>query len=512
MNSTAEVTASQPAPPRIFKFPNPGECPIGEPPASSLCANDAPNHDPPVFPTHLLPTPLQGITSETARLFQLPDELPGALALGAASAALGQGIVLQNPPFETTGNLYVLVCAASGTGKSNAFRIVMEPLYTAEGQKIRDFNEKRRPELETEKIILEAQLAAEKKAVAKPHGKLSANDEDSARNRLRELKAKYEEIEGLLQPPRLIVEDTTAQKMAVVMQQSGETVALLSPEAGDVISNILGRWNSTERTDEALLLKAFSCDPFTQDRIGRPSVAMVKPCATVVLVVTPDTLDDLFSVERMKSGGLLPRFLVLPSIARPERSNGQRIPDDKIINAWRDCINTLLNAHRWRSGPSAEILLTSGAATVFEEYRNSDFVDRFDELEDVASFAARYAEQAMRIAVVLHAAGYGADAGSRPLTEETARAGVEFARFFAARQLTFMSRSRTKKRSEAARALYELVLRGPMTLRDLQRRHGHDPRRVKALAGEFPNLLLVETVKPDGAGRPSEILRTAAKT
>ena len=501
----------QSEPLRIIKYPKPGENGDGGPPTFTLGAVDLLNDELPAFPTHLLPAPLREIVAETARLYQLPEELPGALALGAASAALGQGVVLCNPPHEVAGNLFEALSAPSGTGKSNAYRFVMKPLYDAEAEKTCDFNEKRRPELEAERYFLEAQLAGEKKAVTKPRSKLSANDEDTAKNRLRELKAKLEEVETLLQPPRLILEDATVQKMALVMSQNGETAALLSADAGDVISNILGRWNSTNRTDENLLLKAFSRDPYTQDRIGRGPVALVKPCATVVLIMTPDALDDLFSIDRLSSGGLLPRFLVLPSTARPKPSNGQRIPDQRIVDAWRGCINGLLAAYRWRNGPSAGVSLTPDAAAVFDDYRNNDFVARFDEVADVASFAARYAEQAQRLALILHVVQHGADAGYHPLAEETAKSGVEFTRFFAARQLVFMAGNRAKKRGEEARELYELVLHGQMTLRDLQRRHGCDPKRVKALAAEFPKLLVVETVKPDGAGRPSEILRTSAK-
>jgi hypothetical protein len=154
------------------------------------------------------------------------------------------------------------------------------------------------------------------------------------------------------------------------------------------------------------------------------------------------------------------------------------------------------------------VQLAPEAATAFDNYRNSDFVDRFDEFEDIASFMARYAEQATRMALVLHTAKHGPEAVQYPVSKDTADAGVEIARWFSGRQLAFMARSRAEKRREKTQELHELVSRGPITLRDLQRRNGYDPKNVRALAKEFSNLLVVETRKPDGGGRPSEILRT----
>ena len=502
---------TEPAQSRIIKYAKPGGR-ADDGPAASTPTVDSGDSEPPAFPTHSLPASLRDIVTETARLHQLPDDLPGALALGAASAALGQGILLLNPPHETAGNIFLLLSAPSGTGKSNAFRFITKPLYDAEEKLIREFNEKSRPGLEAEKIMLEAQLAAEKRSMSNSHDKLSACDRDTALNRLRDLKGRIDAVEARLQPARIVIEDATAQKMALIMGQSAETIALLSSDAGDVISNILGRWNSTERTDDSLFLKAFSRDPYTQDRIGRGPVALARPCAAVLLIVTPDTLKDLFSVERLSSGGLLPRFLVLPSVARPARSNGVRVHNDVIVAEWTKCIGVLLTSFRFRIGPVAVVYMAPEAASAFDDYRNSDFVDRFDECEDIVSFVARYAEQATRLALVLHAVTYGDEAAGHPLSKETAEAGIQLARWFAGRQLAFMARRRAEKRLEMAEELHDLVKVNPMTLRDLSRRHTRDPRLVKALATEHPRLLVVETVKSPDGGRPSDVLRAVAKS
>jgi len=198
------------------------------------------------FPVNLLPDPMREIVMETARLYQLPPDLPAALAMGAASAALGQGIQLNNPPYSTAGNVYVVISADSGTGKSLAYRFLMEPLYAAQTAKALDFDLRVRPNLESEKDIVEEKIAAVKKSVLNRKNRASPSDDETAKNQLRDLKISLEQIDALLQPPRLIVEDATSQKMALLMSHNAETIALLSPDAGDVISNILGQWTSTE--------------------------------------------------------------------------------------------------------------------------------------------------------------------------------------------------------------------------------------------------------------------------
>jgi hypothetical protein len=57
--------------------------------------------------------------------------------------------------------------------------------------------------------------------------------------------------------PRLLLDDTTSERVAALLQASGEQLALISPDAGDVAQNLLGKYRKGNNTDEYLYLKAF---------------------------------------------------------------------------------------------------------------------------------------------------------------------------------------------------------------------------------------------------------------
>lgn len=63
----------------------------------------------------------------------VPDNLSGACVLGILSASLGKGIQVQSGPDRLTrGNLYIVLSALSGTGKSEAFRHAAAPFQSIE--------------------------------------------------------------------------------------------------------------------------------------------------------------------------------------------------------------------------------------------------------------------------------------------------------------------------------------------------------------------------------------------
>ena len=89
---------------------------------------------------------------------------------------------------------------------------------------------------------------------------------------------------------------------------------------------------------------------------------------------------------------------------------------------------------------------------------------RRGDLRDVTIYAARWNEQAWRIAVCLHAGLHGAHAHEHKLELDTVKRAIELADWFAAQQLEILSASREKARRE----LWNEVL---SLLDDRPRRH-----------------------------------------
>jgi hypothetical protein len=124
-------------------------------------------------------------------------------------------------------------------------------------------------------------------------------------------------------------------------------LASLSPDAGEIINNLLGRYSKLNRTEETLYLKAYSGDPCKVDRKTRPPVHLKTPCIAVLWLVQPDKLDTLLSEKTLAEGGLVPRFLACHSHAEP-----QQIGEDPLCiaiatrEAYHRVIKDLIVAYR----------------------------------------------------------------------------------------------------------------------------------------------------------------------
>ena len=66
---------------------------------------------------------------------------------------------------------------------------------------------------------------------------------DQTIDKLAELKARERELQSQENPPRLVVEDITSPKLAILMQQNRDVMASLSPDARGAGKVLLGRYN-----------------------------------------------------------------------------------------------------------------------------------------------------------------------------------------------------------------------------------------------------------------------------
>jgi hypothetical protein len=76
------------------------------------------------------------------------------------------------------------------------------------------------------------------------------------------------------------------------------------------------------------------------------------------------------------------------------------------------------------------------------DYHNRVVDLRKSELRDVASFTVRWAENAYRVALVLHAGLQGADAHNHPIHGETAASAIRIIQWFEAELLQILSKGR----------------------------------------------------------------------
>jgi hypothetical protein len=421
------------------------------------------------FPLEHLPPAARDMAEAIAHTERTPETLAGCCVLGFLAASIGAGLRITSGPNRVTGgNLYLMPSAESGSGKSETFRHAAKPFYAYEYDLIESWKEENLPRLQAEKEMLESEIARLKKDAFK--GK-SGVEREEIRASLQVKKKALAQVETGLIAPALSCENVTSEKLAVMLAHNQEQIASLSPDAGDIVNNLLGRYSKLDRTDEGIYLKAFSGDNYRVDRLGREPVLLQRPCLAALWLVQPDKIETLLGKTELTDGGMIPRLLVCHTRAmpRPIVDGVDGIPADT-ANAWAMLVGKLIQNFRMADAPIT-IEPTSEARQMMKEHHNRIVERRNGELRDVTTYAARWNEQAWRIAVCLHAGLHGEDAGGRMLAADTAASAIAIADWFANEQLRILARGRYAARRAKLDEVLELLADKPkgITARDLQR-------------------------------------------
>jgi hypothetical protein len=487
-------------------------------PLPALPEEDEPEAAP--FPLAALPPTMALLVSAVARCERVPLALPGVCALGVISAAIGAGLeVTSGPNRATRGNLFLLASAESGSGKSETFRLVAAPLVEYQQRQLEVWKEKTSPQIQSEVRVLDKEMASLEKKAAKSSDPM---ERDRLVGELEYKLARKDDLTRKAALPCTIAQDVTTERLAVLLRDNREVVFSASADARKLVDNLLGRYNPGKTTDESLYLSGFSGDFIRVDRQGRETVVLNHPCLALCWFIQPDLLATMLGEESLSASGFLPRLLLCHTQATPRRIEGEaQALSDHTRGQWAQLVSGLLatfhdaeKPHRITAAPEAAALLT--------EFHNHVVDRRAVDLADVGAFAARYAEQAWRVAVVLHAVLHGAEAGGHTLTLETAQHAVGLVEWFSAAQLDILA----KGRRAAAEKVEEEVIELLATRQERQRldyvtaREVHRARIVStADAGrallarmEREGLLTGEDVRPAHGGKTTRIFRAVGGT
>ena len=138
------------------------------------------------------------------------------------------------------------------------------------------------------------------------------------------------------------------------------------------------------------------------------------------------------------------------------------------------------------------------------------------ELRDIGPFAARWNEQAWRIAVCLHAGFHGTEAGEHSLDQETAQKAIKLADWFAARQMEILVKSPAASRQTEYEKVLALLTDNARGIRasDVYRKRIVSPaKEAHSLLQrmEAEGELLSRTEKPNSGGHITRIYTLARK-
>lgn len=459
------------------------------------------------FPLDALPRESGEMTKAVRNVLQVPDSLPGSVILGVLSACLGKGIQVESAPNRfTRANLYLLASAESGTGKSEVFRLLVNPFFIYEESWIDNWKTNDLPGLRAQRGMLLKEIASlESQAKANNPKEMSKGEIED------ELKTKYKElmeIESKLHRPRLHVEDVTEQKLEILMQHYNETLSCLSDDARQVIDNFMGRNRSKAETEDGFWIKSWTGGRHDVARTNENrDVCLKSPWLSALLLVQPDKLDRLLKKSSLTDGGFLPRFLICHTNAQPQlidRSRGAVSQD--IIERYARLLTELIETYRLHKGEPYTVQASPEAIELLDNHFNDLAKKRWvgGELKDVGVFVARWNEQAWRIALILHAAEWRRYAPSNLISKETAQNAIRIMDYFAAQQLDLLYAARKQKKQDQMDEVLNLLEKTPagISARNVQRSRitGSAPEAHQLLEDMVKNQKLVSFASPPEHG------------
>jgi len=392
------------------------------------------------FPLDVFPSALKAPIEEMVRHYKVKVALPAMVTLSVNSAAIGRGIIVMSNVRRTYANIYALLGAESGTGKSVVHEDLAQVMLDVQNEILEKFLKEEKPSLEAELKLLEREIQQIIKEAVPDHAG------DTRQLRLTDLFKRQAELNDQLESAyRLVSSDFTSEALGKLLAASGEQMAVLSDEGGIALYNMMGRYTKGDTTDDIFLSMCKTVTSHIVDRATRAPILLKAPCVTLLLMVQPDLLNKAFADERLRVGGFLARCFFLDSRMRVQYEDEQSLPAPcaAVMGAWDKHIRDLIQAFRlaeqsFQVGVSPEVRVAS------RKFKN-EIVDRMRaDWSDVKTFAIRWCERAWEIALNFHVALHGTDCFKYPLILETFNNAVKVVRWFIEEELRVLQVSRAE--------------------------------------------------------------------
>lgn len=442
------------------------------------------------FPVCLLPPPIAALVLAIAAVHGVPAVMPAAIALSMIAAAIGKGLLIASGKGRRTmGNLYFFVSAESGTNKSTALGIFLEPLKALEAE-LKNFADNHG---------------------STPPGPMHPREDDGSSEGFEGLPQMFD---GEVAPEksaeeastRLTCSNVTGPSLAKLLAENRETTFNVNPEAG----NLLQQVSKSQSHLGELLLKGFSGDSVEIDRRNQKPVVLAKPCITVCWLCQPHRLDQFLASDHLMEDGLLARFLVSHSKAGMAfmAEDDNAIPVE-VSDGYRAAIHTLFQNYALRSGEPFIVQTSPEAFQVLRAFHNHNAERWHAEEGSLRCCIARWTEQAWRITLVLHAATHGGDCHRIAVERETAERAVTLQEWFSKQQESIIRGTTQPPEGERLEKLCRLLSKAPnheIKLRDLQNSNGFTREEVDRLVELAPSQLELQERKNPRGGPRSYVL------
>ncbi|ARK25596.1 hypothetical protein SporoP37_13660 [Sporosarcina sp. P37] len=270
---------------------------------------------------------IYGVAEET----QTPVDASALASIAALSTALADKFVVSpKEGWIETINTYMVVSLSSANRKSAIFNRFISP--------ISDFE---KTEMErTKSTILKSKIKRkmEESRLATLEAQYAKKGDPEILEEATKIAEELAEEEEII-APRYITSDSTPEKIADLMFQHNERMAILSSEGAEAFEMIAGRYSNKPNID--IYLKAYSADYTSIDRLNRPSIVLQKPRLTIGLFVQPSVIQEL--PIGFSNRGLTQRFLyALPASLLGYRHEDPKELDYRVSNLYYSNMQKML--------------------------------------------------------------------------------------------------------------------------------------------------------------------------
>jgi putative DNA primase/helicase len=357
-----------------------------------------------------------------AEAIQVPLELSASAVLGGVSAACcGRFEVEVCPGYVEPVQLYQACLLGPGNRKSPVVKEVKSPLVeweTEQRQALRDSVQRVRSERKT----LERAIDKRRTRAA------NLTDPEEMRREVQDIAELEADLPEAPTLPRLFIDDATPEAIVTTMAGQGERLSIFEAEGG--LFDILGGRYSSGRANLDAVLKMWSRESVTVDRVGRDPIRLESPSLSVLLTPQPELLRVLRGNSAFEGRGFVARFLFwMPASPVGQREGrGRPIPQD-VRDEYRAMIRRLLETFDPAPGHGRyhRLRLSHEAAEIYQAFWEKVEAAHGPggELEEIVAWTSKAPGQAVRVAGLLHCAREDGPQES-PIPAETMEAAVHF--------------------------------------------------------------------------------------
>jgi len=445
----------------------------------------------PPWPDIVFHEPLNDFVKELSLSTETPSLLGGLLTLSAvATAVAGKYHVSLKTDYQEPLNLWTCIAMPPASLKTGVLKVILEPLAAWEMEQ-RNILEPKIKETESLHRTLTERIQQKRKKV----GNLSNEKYELIQKEILELEKKIPVIPTL---PRLWVGDVTAERLASLMAEQDERMAIFLDEGG-IFENMAGRYSGGIPNLD-IFLQGHSASSVRVSRQGRASLFLNHPTLTMGLAVQPEVLRGLAGKKGFRGKGLLARFLY----AIPPSNLGYRTRQAPSLSLatkqnYQNMMNALLNLP-WAMGNEGKISQPLFLSSEAQEFWNS-FALRVEkdlrpggQFENIQDWAGKLPGAVARISGLIHMARHALrDPRQHPIYGVDMEAAIALAEVVSIHTLSVFDLMGADPAFEGARLIKKWITerqQATFTVRDCQYHFKSRFQRKRDL--ESPLEILVE--------------------